>query len=275
MIFSEYFNQQVTVIGAGTMGSGITERFLAHGWRVNLVDISTSQLDAARQSIQHRLEIDQAARLNTVADPGQLEPEGFVIESVPEDTQLKIKILTDIERRLSPQLLSSNTSSLSISEMQATLQRPERFLGLHFFQPVPASQLLEVIHGAQTSSQILETGVQCAEAISLRPLVVKDSPGFATSRLGVAIGLEAMRMVEEEVASVEDIDAGMHMVYGHATGPLKMSDMVGLDVRLAISEHLTNVMGDRFAPPKILYEMVEQGLLGRKTGQGFFKWPEK
>src|SRR5699024_7938544 len=156
--------------------------------------------------------------------------------------------------------------------MQSTLDNPERFLGLHFFQPVATSQLIEVIHSSITSAESLEMAIQCAEFMQRRPIIVRDSAGFATSRLAVSLGLEAMRMVEEGIAAPEDIDAGMRLGYGHEVGPLRMTDIVGLDVRLAISNHLATKFGARFEPPRILRRMVAEGKLGRNSGQGFFRW---
>ena len=272
MNFGDTFQQRVTIIGAGTMGASITELFVVHGWEVNVYDKSSAQLDACFERITASYGRARARLLNPVTDLTGINKGGFVIESVPEDIDLKISVLAEAEDRLSPSLLTTNTSSLSIEEMQSTLESPERFLGLHFFQPVATSQLIEVIHSSITSAESLEMAIQCAEFMQRRPIVVRDSAGFATSRLAVSLGLEAMRMVEEGIAAPEDIDAGMRLGYGHEVGPLRMTDIVGLDVRLAISNHLATKFGARFEPPRILRRMVAEGKLGRKSGQGFFRW---
>lgn len=275
MNFEDRFKNQVTVIGAGTMGVGIAELFIRRGWQVNLVDKDLRQLDAACNWIVKNGGGRSEELLKLLQDISELQQAEFVIECVPEEMRLKIDVLTELESRLKPRLLCSNTSSLSISDLQAALSFPSNFLGLHFFQPVQQTGLIEVITGTQTAAVTLRAGVECSEFLERRPVVVKDSPGFATSRLGIAIGLEAMRMLEEGIATAEDIDAGMQLGYGHMTGPLRMTDMVGLDVRLAISEYLAEKLGTRFEPPSILREKVSNGHLGRKVGRGFFEWDDK
>jgi 3-hydroxybutyryl-CoA dehydrogenase len=198
----------------------------------------------------------------------------LVVEAVPEDWDLKVTSLRGIEERLAEDAyLASNTSSLSVNGLAGELKRPGNFLGLHFFNPVPASTLIEVVLGAQTSPDLAAAARKWVEALGKTAVVVNDAPGFASSRLGVAIALEAMRMVEEGVASAEDIDNAMVLGYKHPTGPLRTTDIVGLDVRLGIAEYLHSTLGERFAPPQILKDKVARGELGRKTGQGFFSWP--
>jgi 3-hydroxybutyryl-CoA dehydrogenase len=197
----------------------------------------------------------------------------LVVEAVPEDPTLKATALAAVEREISPNAhLATNTSSLSVSELAASLRRPAQFLGLHFFNPVPASALIEVVVAQETSEETLAAARGWVEALGKTAVVVKDAPGFASSRLGVAIALEAMRMLEEGVASAEDIDNAMVLGYKHPTGPLKTSDIVGLDVRLGIAEYLHKTLGERFAPPQILREKVANGELGRKSGKGFYDW---
>lgn len=172
-------------------------------------------------------------------------------------------------------MLATNTSSLSINEMQASLAFPTRFLGLHFFNPVHINRLVEVVRGERTGEHALETGLALVSEIGKEAVIVRDSPGFATSRLGVALGLEAMRMVEEGVASAHDIDRAIELGYRHPMGPLRLTDLVGLDVRLDIARYLHEKLGtERFKPPRILERMVAEGKLGKKSGQGFYAWPE-
>jgi len=170
-------------------------------------------------------------------------------------------------------LLATNTSSLSVAAIAAAARDPGRVVGLHFFNPVHAMKLVEVVTHPQTTSQSVERAVTFATALGKEPIVVKDSPGFASSRLGLALGLEAMRMLEEGVASAEDIDKAMELGYNHPMGPLKLTDLVGLDVRLAIAEYLFQALGDRrFEPPQILRDKVARGELGQKSGKGFYNW---
>jgi len=169
-------------------------------------------------------------------------------------------------------VLASNTSSLSVTDLAAALTRPARFLGMHFFNPVPASGLVEIVLAPDTGTGTLETAVGWTRCLGKKDVVVRDSPGFASSRLGLALGLEAIRMVEEGVAEPEAIDDAMRLGYKHPMGPLRLTDLVGLDVRLAIAEHLHATLGERFAPPRLLREKVARGELGRKTGKGFHTW---
>lgn len=270
--FSDHFGREVVVVGAGTMGSGIAETFVANGWAVKLVDPSA---DTLKRAVEKITAADGSGSLGTASDVAGLSSARFVIETVPENPRLKTAVLSTIERLLEPELLCTNTSSLSIGELQSVLERPERFIGLHFFQPVPQTKLIEIVTASRTSTETLEFARACTEELGRKPIVVSDSPGFATSRLGIAIGLEAIRMVEEKIASASDIDDGMILGYQHGVGPLRMTDMVGLDTRLAISEHLVATLGPRFEPPALLREMVAQGNLGRKSGQGFFSWPQE
>ncbi len=213
-------------------------------------------------------------RLHTVTSLTELPADAdLVVEAVPELAAVKVEVLTTVERTLKPTaILASNTSSLSIAELGAALQRPERFLGMHFFNPVPASSLVEIVRTPVTAAAAVDTVVNWVRAIGKETVLVNDSPGFATSRLGVVLGLEAIRMLEDGVADVESIDRAMELGYRHPMGPLRSTDLVGLDVRLAIAEHLRATLGDRFAPPQLLRDKVARGELGRKTGQGFHTW---
>ena len=200
----------------------------------------------------------------------------LVIEAVPEDRALKADALARAEAALPPEAtLATNTSSISIDDLAGALRRPARFLGLHFFNPVPASALVEIVAGSGTDPALVEQARGWVQALGKTPIVVRDSPGFASSRLGVALGLEAIRMLEEGVASAADIDAAMELGYRHPVGPLRTTDLVGLDVRLGIAEELAATLGPRFEPPALLRRMVAEGRLGRKSGEGFYTWEDE
>jgi 3-hydroxybutyryl-CoA dehydrogenase len=204
------------------------------------------------------------------------EAPSLVIEAVPEDPDLKAAILADAERTYPDvAVLATNTSSLSIDGLAKSLERPERFCGMHFFNPVPRSELVEVVVGTATTAGTVDRARQWVDRLGKQSIEVRDAPGFATSRLGVCIGLEAIRMVEEGVTSVEDIDRGMVLGYKFPIGPLELTDLVGLDVRLAIADHLTATLGERFAPPQLLRDKVAAGELGKKAGQGFYDWSQR
>ncbi|HTX63494.1 MAG TPA: 3-hydroxyacyl-CoA dehydrogenase family protein, partial [Acidimicrobiales bacterium] len=266
--------------GGGTMGAGIAEVFLRAGRRVVLCETTEEAAEAARARVVGGLRGTEpagdagapAALLQVVVGiPDQ--PAEVAIEAVFENSALKRSVLAEVEARVPDDaLLASNTSSLSIGDLARSLTRPERFLGMHFFNPVPRSSLVELVTGPATAPQAVERARQLVRLLDKEEIVVRDSPGFATSRLGVAIGLEAVRMLEEGVASAEDIDRGMVLGYRFPMGPLRLTDLVGLDVRLAIAEHLERQLGERFAPPRLLREKVAAGELGKKTGQGFFTW---
>ena len=220
----------------------------------------------------HSLE-DLVPLVSTATDAAAFAGCGLVVEAVPEDPELKRAALSSLEHAMADDaVIASNTSSLSIDGLASALERPERFLGLHFFNPVPASQLVEIVTGAATSPALVERARGWVEALGKTPIVVRDAPGFASSRLGVALALEAIRMLEEGVASAADIDTAMQLGYRHPLGPLRTTDLVGLDVRLAIAEGLHARLGERFAPPELLRRMVADGRLGRKSGEGFYVW---
>lgn len=276
----------VGVLGGGRMGGGIAHAFLTSGAsEVVVVERDQASAEAARERIEADLRAslergkidgalqDWARRLSVTVDRAEFARCGLVVEAVFEDMQVKIEALTDVEAHLREDAwLATNTSSLSVDEIARHLQRPERFCGLHFFNPVPASKLVEVVLGAQTGDELAALSVEWVRGLGKTPVVVKDAPGFASSRLGVAIALEAIRMVEEGVASPEDIDAAMVLGYKFPVGPLALTDIVGLDVRLGIAEYLESQLGERFSPPQLMRDMVERGELGRKSGKGFFDY---
>ncbi|MGG5170786.1 3-hydroxyacyl-CoA dehydrogenase family protein [Pseudarthrobacter sp. J1738] len=269
------------------MGAGIAHAFLVSGAIVTVIErdddavaaATTRVTEAVAKSIE-RGKVSESfegitARLSVSTNFAALASCDLVVEAVPEDWELKVEALRKVEEQLGPEaILASNTSSLSINGLAAELQRPEQFVGLHFFNPVPASTLVEIVLGARTSAALQEAARGWVQALGKTPVVVNDAPGFASSRLGVAIALEAMRMVEAGVASAEDIDQAMVLGYKHPMGPLRTTDIVGLDVRLGIAQYLHSTLGERFAPPQILVDKVKAGELGRKTGKGFFDWTD-
>lgn len=213
-------------------------------------------------------------RLVVVDDIAELPAHAtLVVEAVPERADLKVDVLTRAEAVIGDHtVLASNTSSLSITELSAALRAPERFLGMHFFNPVPASRLVEVVRAPATADEVVGHVRDWVRSLGKTDVLVRNSPGFATSRLGVLLGLEAIRMLEEGAADAEAIDAAMELGYGHPMGPLRSTDLVGLDVRLAIAEYLHCTLGERFAPPRLLRDKVAACELGRKTGSGFHDW---
>jgi 3-hydroxybutyryl-CoA dehydrogenase len=270
------------------MGAGIAHAFALAGSRVSVVERDEDSADAAMQRIRESLRrsVDRGATprpldeleaaVSASTDIAAFGEAGLVVEAVPEDRGLKLEALRRAEDAIPVDaVLASNTSSISIDDLAASLDRPARFLGLHFFNPVPASALVEVVLGAGTDPDVAAAAGDWVASLGKRAVVVRDSPGFASSRLGVAIALEAMRMLEEGVASAEDIDAAMELGYRHPVGPLRTTDLVGLDVRLGIAEELAAQLGDRFAPPQLLRDLVAEGRLGRKSGRGFYEWSDR
>jgi 3-hydroxybutyryl-CoA dehydrogenase len=275
----------VGVLGGGRMGAGIAHAFLLAGATVLILERDQTAANDARAALDSAVakSIDRGwqretseqlgARISTTTDPAALAEAGLVIEAIPEDLAMKTELLVRVEAALAGNAwLTSNTSSLSIDLLAASLRRPEQFCGLHFFNPVPASSLVEIVRGSRTSEDLVAAASSWVAQLDKTPIVVKDSPGFASSRLGVAIALEAIRMLEEGVASASDIDAAMVLGYRFPIGPLRLTDEVGLDVRLAVAEYLNDTLGERFAVPQLLRELVAAGKLGRKTGEGFFSW---
>jgi len=281
---------RVAVIGAGTMGHGIAYVAALAGCEVRLTDARADALPQALDRIEALLvsgvkrgKLD-AGDHATVRKRIRAEPQiraavsdaDIVIEAVVEDLAIKQRLFAEIERAAPPgALLASNTSSLSIAQIASTMTQPARLVGMHFFNPVHMMKLVEVVTHGRDSGPAAERAVEFARRLGKEPIVVRDSPGFASSRLGVVLGLEAMRMLEQGVASAEDIDKAMELGYNHPMGPLKLTDQVGLDVRLAIAEYLYATLGKpQYEPPKILREKVKKGELGRKTGKGFYTWSD-
>jgi 3-hydroxybutyryl-CoA dehydrogenase len=267
------------------MGVGIAHSLLAAEHRVVLVERDATEADAARQRVVASLtrarergfldvEVDTVAgALQAGADHAALGACSLVVEAVPEVPDLKRQVLSAVEAAVGADtVIGSNTSSLSIDGLAGARRRPDRFLGMHFFNPVPASSLVELIRGSATTDAAVRAAAELAQGLGFETIEVGDAPGFATSRLGVALGLEAIRMVEDGVASAADIDTALRLGYKHPIGPLRLTDLVGLDVRLGIAQYLAAELGPRFEPPRLLREMVAAGTLGKKTGQGFFTW---
>jgi 3-hydroxybutyryl-CoA dehydrogenase len=282
--------RRVGVLGAGTMGHGIAQVVAMAGLDVHLFDADPAQVVRGLERVQDTLdkgvergkvaaEVRDAAmeRLHHAASlPDAVGAADLVIEAVPERLPLKTEVFREADA-LAPAhaVLASNTSSLSIARIAAATGRPDRVVGLHFFNPVHIMKLLEVVRGQATSGDTVALALAFARTIGKEPIVVTDTPGFASSRLGVVLGLEAMRMVEQGVASPEDIDRAMELGYNHPMGPLRLTDLVGLDVRLGIAEYLHRELGgEQFRPPELLRRMVAEGKLGRKAGQGFYSWDE-
>ncbi len=277
--------QTVGVVGGGTMGVGIAYVFAAADWQTTVVEpnderasgLQSTIADAVTQGVSRgKLTSDQAESLSVarVRCVGEL-PLGLdlVIETVPERFELKCEVLAGIEQR-APLLIASNTSALSIDALANPLGDPSVFLGMHFFNPVWSLPLVEIIKGAKTSDHSITSARSIVSAIGKDPIVVTDTPGFATSRLDLIAAMEAIRMVEAGVATAEDIDRAMVTAYRHPIGPLRLTDIVGLDVRLDIARSLSVSLGERYAPPQLLIDMVNAGHLGRKSGRGFYEWPE-
>jgi len=279
----------VAVVGAGTMGHGIAQVAAQAGYAVRLADAVPGAARAALERIRANLdggvkrgkvtaaERDAAlARIEVAAGVADAaRGADLVIEASPEDLDLKRDLFARLAAAAPAAVLATNTSSLSVAAIASAASRPERVVGMHFFNPAHLMKLVEVVTHEGTSAAARDAAVVAARRMGKEPIVVRDSPGFASSRLGVALGLEAIRMVEAGVASPEDIDRAMTLGYNHPMGPLRLTDLVGLDVRLAIAQYLHRTIGgDRFAPPALLERMVAEGKLGRKTGQGFYAWTE-
>lgn len=277
----------LAVIGAGTMGHGIAQVAALAGWEVRLHDSSEDALEQAMERVRAQLDkgvelgkVEARARdaalerLHATSDPVEaVTGAGLVIEAVPEKLELKREILANAAHGVEADaLLATNTSSLSITAIAEAVPGPERVIGMHFFNPVHIMKLVEIVRGDRTAPDAVERARLTVERMGKTPIVVSDSPGFASSRLGIALGLEAIRMVEAGVATAEDIDRAMELGYRHPMGPLRLTDLVGLDVRLEIARYLQRELGERFRPPELLEQMVEEGKLGKKSGRGFYVW---
>lgn len=281
--------RRVAVIGAGTMGHGIAQMAALAGWEVTLTDARTAALGPARDRIRQNLEggvsrgkvtaeaataaLARISMTTTVGDA--VGAADLVIEAVVEDLDVKRSLFEELASATPPAAtLATNTSSLSVARIAAAVPEPGRVVGMHFFNPVHVMKLVEVVTHDGSDPAHVDRVAAAARAMGKEPILVRDTPGFASSRLGVVLGLEAMRMVEQGVAAPADIDKAMELGYGHPMGPLKVTDLVGLDVRLAIAEYLQRELGGaHYAPPDILRAKVRAGELGKKTGKGFYEWP--
>jgi 3-hydroxybutyryl-CoA dehydrogenase len=282
--------ETIGVIGAGTMGHGIAQVAAAAGYRVILRDLDRDTLAQGIRAIERNLakgiqlgkltEADRDQTLEYIHGTTHLEKlyqADLIVEAVPERLELKQALLRELDSNSQRQFIfASNTSSLSITEIARYSHHPERVVGMHFFNPVHVMRLLEIVVGQETSDETLQTAKEVGRRLRKEPIVVKDVPGFASSRLGVVLGLEAMRMFEQGVASAQDIDKAMELGYNHPMGPLKLTDLVGLDVRLNIAEYLHRTLAsEAFRPPEVLRRMVNEGKLGKKSGEGFYTWKDE
>jgi 3-hydroxybutyryl-CoA dehydrogenase len=281
--------QRVLVIGAGTMGHGIGHVAALAGCEARIFDVDPAVVQSGLGKVKANLEKGvakgkvseadrDAALARLAAAPADLTEAAsdadLVVEAVPERMDLKRAIFGTLgEAAPAHAILATNTSSLPVTEIASASGRPDRVIGMHFFNPVHLMKLLEIVRTEETDEEVVEATRAVGERFGKTCVVVKDSPGFATSRLGLVLGLEAIRMVEEGVASAQDIDTALELGYRHPMGPLKLTDLVGLDVRLGIAEHLAGTLDDRrFDPPQLLRDMVAEGKLGKKSGRGFYDW---
>ncbi len=277
----------VTVLGAGTMGHGIAHVAALAGHDVRLYDVAQDAADAGRGKVAAALDkgvalgkVEASARdaalgrLVATAELGAAcAGADLVVEAVPEKLDLKRELFAAVERAApAGALLATNTSSLPVAKIAGAVADPARVVGMHFFNPVHLMKLLEVVRHAACDDSAVAAAVALGERWGKTPIVVKDSPGFASSRLGLTLGLEAIRMVEEGVAAPADIDTAMKLGYGHPMGPLELTDLVGLDVRLGIADYLSDALGPGFEPPELLRQKVADGKLGKKSGEGFYRW---
>ncbi len=280
--------RRIAVFGAGTMGHGIAQVAAAAGAAVTLYDIEGALVERGIARVRAALEEAIARGKGTPADRdavlGRLRgisdfeeaarDADLVIEAIPEDLDLKRRTFARLDELVRPgAILATNTSSLPITAIAAATRTPERVVGMHFFNPPAIMKLVEIVRGERTAPATVDAARAVAAAFGKEAIVVRDAPGFASSRLGIALAMEAIRMVETGVASPEDIDKAMELGYRHPMGPLRLTDLVGLDVRLAIAEHLHRELGgEQFRPPLLLRQMVRAGKLGRKSGEGFYRY---
>jgi 3-hydroxybutyryl-CoA dehydrogenase len=277
----------IGVVGAGTMGHGIAHVCALAGQTVVLYDVDESRVSGGLRKLKSNLDkgVEKGklsaedrdlalARVQTTTHLRDLAGCDVVVEAIPENLEMKRGLFRDLQGIVSPDaVLATNTSSLSIAKIAAAVADPGRVIGTHFFNPVHIMQLLEIVVSKSTRADVLERTRGWGAAIGKECITVNDVPGFATSRLGVCLGMEAIRMVEGGVASAEDIDKAMVLGYRHPVGPLRLTDMVGLDVRMAIGEYLARELGNpAFEPPALMRRMVADGKLGAKSGEGFYRW---
>lgn len=281
--------EHLAIIGAGTMGHGIAYVAAAAGHAVALTDAEPERLPGAMEQIRRAFEkgiargkvsaAERDAALTRIRAAGDLADAvngaTFIIEAIPENLPLKQALFEELDQLAADDaVLATNTSSLPVGQIARATERPGSVVGTHFFNPVPAMKLVEVVRASSTTADTVTRAVEFARSLGKEPIVVRDMPGFATSRLGIVLGLEAIRMVEQEVAAPADIDRAMELGYNHPVGPLRLGDLVGLDVRLAIADHLHETLGgDTYRAPDLLRRMVAEGRLGRKSGEGFYQWP--
>ena len=272
------------------MGHGIAQVAAGAGYKVLLRDVDRESLARGIQAIERNLakgiqlgkltEDDRDSTLQHIRGTTKLEEianADLIVEAAPERLEIKQEILREVETLSSKGFIfATNTSSLSITEIARASERPQNVVGMHFFNPVHLMRLVEIVVGKATGDDTVVTVTEVSRRLRKEPIVVRDVPGFASSRLGVALGLEAMRMLEQGVASAKDIDTAMELGYNHPMGPLKLTDHVGLDIRLNIAEYLFRELGsETFRPPELLRRMVKEGKLGKKSGEGFYDWTSK
>jgi 3-hydroxybutyryl-CoA dehydrogenase len=277
----------VAILGAGTMGNGIAHVFARCGYAVILRDIEQRFLDRALETISKNLdrEIKKAkltqaekpsvlARINLVTNMDAIGRADFVVEAVPEQLELKREVLREADHVLRPEaILATNTSSISVTTLAAATQRPDRFIGMHFMNPVPVMPLVEVIRALQTSDETFETTMKLCEKLEKKPVAVTDSPGFVSNRVLMPLINEAAFCVMEGVATPEAVDSVMKLGMNHPMGPLELADFIGLDVCLDVMEVLFDGFGDpKFRPCPLLKKMVSAGWLGKKSGRGFYMY---
>jgi 3-hydroxybutyryl-CoA dehydrogenase len=279
----------IAVIGAGIMGRGIAHAAALGGYRTILEDILPASVRRAEseirasldQGVEHgklsREEADAAiSRIEYASSPDEAaRAADMIIEAVPEEMESKLEIFTLLDKCCRPDsIIASNTSSLSVTEMASITWRPQRCIGMHFFNPVPKMKLLEIVRALETTDEVVHAAVEVGRRMGKEVVVIKESPGFITSRINAMIGNEAFYMLQEGIASAEDIDKALKFGLNHPMGPFELVDLVGLDTRLHILEYLHKMLGEKFRPAPLLVQYVKAGRLGRKAGRGVFNYPE-